>query len=222
MIEGQGNDLAGDLVRVHRAITRGFAVATDASYRFARDGFDDEELKQGFLDYVQAHVEILAAHHEAEDVTAFPRLRLRLPEAPYDELQAEHRYMGPNIDQIRLAILDIRVGVHVKESLDVLVYALNNNRELWRPHILKEEQNFSAEALAGALSAAEQCEIRAALLQSSIAHTRRDSLVIPFLLYNLSGAGRAAFRASLPPVVAERVLGDWRPAWRRMIPFLLA
>ena len=221
MNEGEVGGLADDLVRIHRAISRGFMVAADASHSFARNGFDDEELKLGFLNYVRAHVAILAAHHRAEDEVAFPRLRERLPEAPYDTLLAEHRHMEPFFEQMRLAIADIRIGKHVKESLEVLVYALNMNRELWRPHIYQEETHFNAEAVNAVFEADEQNEISQAMARCSQQNAKPDSLVIPFILYNLAPADRAGFSAHLQPVLLARMNEEWKGQWRTMKPFLL-
>lgn len=222
MNEGEIGTLAGDLVRIHRAINRGFSVATDASYNFARMGFSDEDVKQGFLSYLRAHVAVLAAHHRTEDEVFFPRLRQCLTGVPYQELLTEHSDMEPFFDQIRLALADLRVGHHVKESLEVLAYALNKNRELWRPHIYKEEQYFCAGALNAVLTTDQQAQLQQAMAAHSLQNARPEALVLPFILYNLAAADRVAFSANLPPHLLARVQGEWKGVWRTMQPFLLA
>jgi hemerythrin-like domain-containing protein len=195
--------LAADMIRVHRALTRGLNVSLDAARRFAEFGFDDDDLKAGFLDYLRALVTMLDAHHHGEELLAFPLLRSRSVEGPYDELSAEHHQMEPWIDKTRWMISDVSVGSSLGQSLDALCFAIKEIREIWRPHILKEEQAFNAERIAAQMSPSEQADIGAQLARFSLERAQPSSLVVPFMLYNLPSSDRLVMMSLMPPHVTQ-------------------
>ena len=75
------------------AVTRG-AV-------FVKDGFPDRSLQQGFALYLQALTAVLSAHHLGEDEVAFPALKQKLPNVPYDSLAADHVRIETALDKVK-------------------------------------------------------------------------------------------------------------------------
>ena len=70
-------EIGGDLVRVHRAITRAVTVAREYGEGYAADGYPDADTQKGYLTYVRCLVALLHGHHSTEDETMFPDLRAK-------------------------------------------------------------------------------------------------------------------------------------------------
>ena len=83
------------MVRVHNAITRGLDVSSERSAAFVQEGYPDAATQEGLVTYVRTLAWVLNAHHLSEDHVAFPFLRSKLPDAPYDELVAESPLQPP-------------------------------------------------------------------------------------------------------------------------------
>ena len=84
----QKNDeikLAGDFLRIHRVITRGLNVCVSKGAEYLNAGYPDPDTQQGFVLYLQTLTSVLSAHHLGEDEVAFPALKLKIPDAPYDK-----------------------------------------------------------------------------------------------------------------------------------------
>ena len=94
-------NLARDLVRIHRAISRGLSVSATRGAEFIKEGFPDVRMRQGYLSYVQALTIVLGAHHLGEDEIAFPALRPKLPAAPYERLAADHHAIDTSLVEVR-------------------------------------------------------------------------------------------------------------------------
>lgn len=54
-------NLAHDLVRIHKVITRGLSVGVTRGREFLGDGFPSQDLKSGFADYIRSLVSVVAA-----------------------------------------------------------------------------------------------------------------------------------------------------------------
>ena len=100
----QKNDeikLAGDFLRIHRAITRGLNVSVSKGSEYIQKGFPDPDLQQGFALYLQTLAAVLSAHHLGEDEVAFPALKLKLPDEPYEKLGSDHVEIEKKLVQIK-------------------------------------------------------------------------------------------------------------------------
>jgi hemerythrin-like domain-containing protein len=218
MSEIQKPNVAVELIRIHKVITRGLEVAIERSQAFAQEGFPDASTQQGFVSYVQALASVLHGHHLTEDDLAFPYFREKLPEMPVEQLSAEHRRMEPILEEIRVA-LDGKIATATLEELNS---ALMRIAELWRPHIWKEEQSFDPEIVGALLDVNEQVRLVQQFAQHSQQHGGPDYLVVPFMLYNLSPDDRAAFSQAMPPIVTQQLVPIvWKEKWEPMVPFLL-
>ena len=93
MAEVTGPNIGATMIRIHSAITRSLEVSIGRGAEFARDSYPDAATQEGFALYVKALVSVLSAHHLSEDDVAFPYLRDKLPDVPFDKLIADHRVM---------------------------------------------------------------------------------------------------------------------------------
>jgi hypothetical protein len=212
-------ELGGDLVRVHRAITRATQVAHEHAAQYVRAGFfGDGDTQAGYLTYVRCLSTLLHGHHLTEDEAMFPHLRPMLPEAPYGVLAAQHEAMGPVLTKVDDA-LQGAASSEPGQALSVLCQALARLDEMWAEHISLEEAHFGPDALDGALTMEQR--VRAGRVASNHAtkHQRPYALMLPFLLYNISPVDRAVMSQMIP--VAGLLLGMWKSKWQVMIPFLL-
>ncbi|HKB69846.1 MAG TPA: hemerythrin domain-containing protein [Thermoanaerobaculia bacterium] len=215
--------LADDLLRIHRIITRGISVARERGSVFARTDFPDARTREGYVSYARALLATLGAHHGAEEHLAFPRFRERIPHAPYDQLDREHRDLLPALAAADDAVESALAGLPASVWLGRLLGALDRVDQLWHAHIAVEEEHFSGETIDAAFSGAEQGELAQALGGYAQENSGPDYLVVPFMLHNLEPADRAAFSAKMPPVVTQQLVPfAWKEKWAPMEAFLLS
>ncbi|MES1172668.1 MAG: hemerythrin domain-containing protein [Bacteroidota bacterium] len=213
MSQGARTHLADDLVRVHRAITRGLTVAQERGAHFVNHGFPDLISRQGYLDYGRCLLAILRGHHDAEDTVIFPRL-LMVPGVPFRRLHAEHQRLA--------ALLDAADGAIEAAAVARFVRLLAEVEDLWQVHIASEEQHLTAEAIDRSLSPFDQSAIASAIAEHAMRTVKPEYLALPFFLYNLDREDRAIIAHKLSPVVFnELVPGAWKEKWAPMKPFFL-
>ena len=212
-------EIGGDLVRVHRAITRAVGVAQEQGAAYAAAGYPDAETKEGYLTYVRCLVLLLHGHHTTEDESMFSLLRDKVPDAPYEALVAQHRAMLPILDEIEAARAQA-ASPEPARGLTALVRALARIGQLWDTHIGLEEAHFGPEAIGAFLTMEERRRLGGVVSRNAATHQRPFSLMLPFFLYNMSPQDRAVM-AQMIPGVANLLLALWRPRWRVMAPFLL-
>jgi hemerythrin-like domain-containing protein len=218
----QGPNIAIDLKRIHRVITRGLEVSLENGRAYARDGYPDAPIKEGFVSYVQAFVSMTHGHHLTEDDLAFPYFQDKLPEMPFGALTDEHQEMVPILDEIQAAIEGVAQESEPGESLTAMNDALVRLADLWRPHIAKEEAGFDPDRVGALLSVDEQIKLAQQFAQHSAEHAGPDYLVVPFMLYNLSTEDRAAMSQAMPPIITQQLIPVvWKEKWAPMKPFLL-
>jgi hypothetical protein len=211
-----------DLLRIHAVITRGLAVATEKSLSFAQQGFHSEDIWEGFLDYVRTLVTVIHAHHLVEDEVTFPQARARLPHAPYDMLSAQHLAMMPIMEEVDATIKETAALPQVSEPVYAMHETLKKVLEIWQPHIRIEEEHFTPAQVAMLFNLDERAKISASIAEHNKEHATPDYLVIPFVLFNLAPADRAAFGQMLPPIVTQQLVPIvWKEKWEPMKPFLL-
>jgi len=214
-------NLAQDLLRIHRAITRGLTVGVAKSAEFAQKGFPDPEARQGFGAYIQSLAAVLGAHHLGEDEVAFPFFKERLPSSLYEQLSADHQEIEAQLGPLKQASASI-VADGGPASLAMLVDSLHSIAAIWAPHIRLEEAHFSAEALAAVMTVEEQGRLGGTLARHSQEHATPGYLALPFTLFNLGPEDRAAMAAAMPSMVTEELIPKvWKEQWAPMKPFLL-
>jgi len=92
-----------DLIRIHRAVTRGLAVSLETCTAFAKGGFPDTVSAEGFWWYCNGLEAVALAHHVSEDELFFPCLRERLPDQDFDGLSADHEVMHVILGEMQAA-----------------------------------------------------------------------------------------------------------------------
>jgi hypothetical protein len=217
------SDLAGDLLRIHKIVTRGLAVSRERGKAFAKTEFPDARTREGYISFNRALLATLHAHHGAEDQLIFPRFRACIPDAPYDRLDAEHRDLIPALSAADSAIEGALSGISSAVWLVELLGALDRIEELWHAHIAVEERHFTDGTIGAAISAEEQETLGRAASEHAQKHAGPDYLVVPFLLQSLELEERAIMAGKLPPVVTQQLMPvTWLAKWEPMRPFLLS
>ena len=220
----QKNDeikLAGDFLRIHRAITRGLNVSVSKGSEYLNKGFPDPDLQQGYVLYLQTLTAVLSAHHLGEDEVAFPALKLKFPDEPYGKLGSDHVEIEKRLIQIKNTLPGL-ASADSKASLAIAVEILKGILTIWAPHIQIEETSFKAAAIASAMTFDEQLQLSAKIGKYSQEHGGPPFFVLPFVLFNLEQADRAAMASGMPKELVEVLMpGEWKAKWAPMLPFLL-
>jgi hypothetical protein len=211
-------NVGNDLLRIHKVITRGLKVSLQNS----QDPTLPENHQEGFRTYVRALTILLHSHHAGEDELAFPFWRIRLPDGPFDHLINHHRQMGTYLAQIELW-LGAGSTAWQSDARRQLNQALTGLLNLWQTHIALEEATIGPENCSKNLTPAENELLGRQLAEHGQAHSQPGEIVMPFVIYNLSGTEREWFVKMLPPVMLQQLIPiAWKAAWSPMIPFLLA
>ncbi len=214
-------NLAKDVERIHKVITRGLTVGVTRGVDFIRDGFPDNKMQPGFSLYIQALTSVVTAHHQSEDEVSFPVFKHKLPATPFDRLSADHVMIETKINQIKSTLPDLN-GTNPVDALVKAVDGLKKILTVWTPHINIEESSFSSEAIARVMTIEEQGQLSGALGKHSQEHVGAPFIAMPFVLFNLNPVDRAEMSALLPKVVIEELIpGEWKEKWAPMKPFLL-
>jgi hypothetical protein len=210
-------NVGNDMVRIHKVITR----ALDVSLQHIRSASPAEGPQQGFATYVRALTILLHAHHAGEDELAFPFWRIRLPAGPFDRLTEQHRQMISFIERIE-GWLGAGPAAWQSDALSELHHTLTDLQTLWQTHITLEETTIGPDNSRQYLSPAENEQLAVQLAEHGQAHAQPGELMMPFVIYNLSGADREEFVQLLPPVIPQQLVPfAWKAAWSPMAPFLL-
>lgn len=213
-------NMAQDLVRIHKVITRAIDVGLIKGKQYLNAGFTNTEELVGYSRYTHSLVEVLDSHHTGEDLIIFPKLHGVLPSAPYARLTAEHHQVERILAVIRPVLESL--SEQSLDGLNTIVESLEKLSQLWSPHYQVEERTFSAEAINAVLSLDDQKRISAAASKHSQEHSGPAYWVIPFILYNLLGEDRSTMEAFLPPAIVEELVPKaWKEQWEPMKPLLL-
>lgn len=224
MSDPEQPNVANNLLWIHHVISRALSISADRSPVYVEHGFPDVATKAGFLAYEQSLSSTLRGHHLAEDEQAFPYFRLRVPDAPYDQLTADHHAMEPLLAQMNAAIADAVTDddIEARRALRELHEAIVGLQQIWHPHIAKEEESLSPDVLAQVMTPEEHGALARSLSEFSQQHTGPAPLIVPFVLYNLEPAERAAMARVMPPMITQELVpGPWKTQWAVMMPFLL-
>ena len=101
--------------------------------------------------------------------------------------------------------------------------ALTDLQTLWLSHISVEEATIGPDNARKFLTPGENEQLGRQLAEHGQAHSQPAELVMPFIIYNLSGEDRSEFVKLMPPVMTQQLIPfAWKAAWAPMMPFLLA
>ena len=210
------------LVLVHKAITRGLTTGIQNAERFSREGYPDRATGMSFALYLRTLAGILHLHHSAEDEIAFPFLREKVPDLPYDALIDEHERMEEILEELAGFLDKLRGEAGEERLLEAVRGASAGLADIWPGHIDVEEQGISVASLEAMVGAEELAGWLARMGQHRTEGAPPDPVGIPFILYNLPAEERAIMAAQMPPVVGQELVpGPWKEHWAPMEPFLL-
>jgi hemerythrin-like domain-containing protein len=205
-----------DLVRIHKVITR----ALDVSLASLPESSLTDDQRKGLILYLKAMTILLHAHHSGEDEIAFPFWESRMPAGPFDELSRQHQEMLVSLEQIE-HWFDAGVEAWQQEIINKTIQTINTLRNHWNTHINLEEATVGPENSRQYLTSEENDHLAKQLSAHGQAHSQPGELVMPFIVYNLSGVDRTEFVKLLPPVVIQELIPNaWKAAWAPMKPFL--
>jgi len=215
-------NVAVSLRAIHAVITRAQQVSIDNSNQFAQNGFPEEGIKTGFLDYLTCLKTSFRAHHQVENTILFPALRKVLPDIPYKRLIIEHHTIDSFLNTLQAGIESCRELGREQSSLETIRKSLMNLQNLWRPHIMIEESGFKVDTLEKLLRADEHLKLIKSVGEFNQANALPVELVIPFTIYNLAPQVRGIITGAMPPEIVENLVpGVWKEKWAAMKPFLL-
>jgi hemerythrin-like domain-containing protein len=222
MAETAKPNVGADMLRIHSVITRALEVGDQRSAAFAQDGFPSPALRDGFLTYLRAMGGVLDAHHLGEDEVAFPGLREKIPDAPYDKLMADHRVIEGVLKKLQSAIEEVAAAAQPAEAVGRLNAVINELARLWHPHIDIEATFYDPDRVAALMTEEENLQLGQKIAESSQVHLHATEIEIPFVLYNLGPEDRAIMTHALPAVVTQQLVPlVWKAKWAPMKPFLL-
>jgi hemerythrin-like domain-containing protein len=211
--------IAQDVIRIHKVITRSLEVGLRKGKEYLKVKQHEELL--GYSNYIHCFNAVLSAHHQSEDLIAFPAFRKVLPLAPYGQFGIDHQEVEKLLSTLPHAITDLP-GNRPDDGLHLIIDTLTKISGIWYQHIYLEEQNFSEEKLRAVLTIEEQNNIGDATSKHSQEHAGPPFWVLPFVLYNLDLEERVKMAASLPPVIMNELIPiAWKDQWSPMKPFLL-
>jgi hemerythrin-like domain-containing protein len=213
-------NLAADLVRIHKVITRALDVCMVKGREYLQSGFSQPGALLGYSSYSHSLVSVLDSHHTAEDIIAFPEFRQVIPSAPYAKLASDHNDVERLIAPLPPAIADLSNDAH--KGLLIIVDTLRKISEIWSPHIQLEEHYFSKEKLNALMPLEDQKRISGASGKYIQENSQPSYWVVPFVLYNLAPEDRAIMAASFPAAIMEELVPKvWAEQWSPMRPLLL-
>jgi len=218
MPDQTGPNIGTAMLQLHDAITRSLEVTKSKCLEFTQPSKEpDPSLRDGFILYASTMGMVINAHHISEDDIIFPRLKPKLPQAPFDELSAEHKIIDERLTKLRQI-----VDTPDTDFYSSLLETVTRMVQLWMPHIAKEKQYiYSPEITAAFMNPEEQIK----LLQDTSAHAMEQgnpALMVPFLLYNLNPEDRKRFASNLPPELTQTLVPIvWKPQLAPMLPYML-
>jgi hypothetical protein len=219
-MEPSVTNLASDLIRIHKVVTRGLDVCLVKGREYLHTGITQPRSLIGYSSYAHSLVTILDAHHTSEDILAFPEFRLVIPSAPYAKLASDHNDIERLLAPLHPVIAGLSDDAH--KGILVIVDHLHKISEIWAPHIQLEEHYFSKESLNAVMPLEDQKRISDAIAKHSQENSQPPFWVVPFVLYNLDREERAIMAAGLPATIMEELVPKvWAEQWAPMKPFLL-
>src|SRR5665647_1723843 len=210
------------MILVHLSITRGLDVTIERSAAFVQAGIPDAATRDGFATYVRTLGWVINAHHMSEDNVIFPFFRSKLPDAPFDELSANHLVISEILKEIQMTVEPIATQAQPVDALNVLNRSVTRLKELWHPHIAKEQLYiYDPDKIDAVMKEDEQIKLLTQVSEHSLKQAD-PGFLLPFILYNLPTEGRAYMAKTMPPAVVQEMLpGPWQEKWKPMKPFFL-
>ncbi len=219
MVDENQEDVGTDLIRFHRSITRSLEVIIKNVEKYLEIGTIEDEKREGFLKYIQSFSVVIDLHHLHEDEKVFPYVIDKLPDAPYDRLITQHKWVKTLLTEINGEIKDLKSNGDQFNSLSIFKTDFKQIDKIWHPHIRIEEERIFEKIGRLNLSLEETNRLREEFYRFFMEHSEPLNLVMPFVLYNLEKEDRVIQAQQFPEIVTK--IDDWKDEWESMEPFLL-
>jgi hemerythrin-like domain-containing protein len=213
--------LADYFLAVHKMISRGVDISISHVDGFIKDGFPNEMICDGYLNYIQALTVLFDSHHKTEDDIAFPYFREALPKTHFEWLLEDHGLITGFIEELH-PILD---ALHKREQVDISLVlckdVLLKISDRWYGHIGLEEEEF-IDLIDSLSTNEERFHLFTQFGDYNVKLLEPHYLSIPFMLYNLEPQDQQQIFTAYPKAwFADLETPQWRSKWESMIPFLL-
>ena len=220
-LERRTPEVAADLVRIHSVISNSLEVIIKHTAMPSGKVVQDNKLREGLGIYLKCFSTFVHNHHQLDDELMFPYCRKRMPDVPFELLTAQHMKIKTFLDSIDARVTDLAYRTKIGEALGSIHRWLEKLRELWYPHIGLEEQHFGDTNLATIFDMKERISLGRVLVLEGQRHNKPISLMLPFILFNLSPEERLALEKAMIPWIVPHILVPyvWKSQWRIMIPF---
>lgn len=213
--------IAESFQNIHDIITRGLKISIDTVGEFSTRGFKQPGEREGYVNYVQALVAVLNAHHLTEDEVAFPYFRALLPKAPFTALSQTHQVVVHIMSEIEVSVKKIEDSGQLDSAIGSLKDALLRLDDLWHPHIRIETNEFINKA-DDLVPVEERLRLVGIFTEYGQKYAGPPYLVIPFMLFNLPVEQRKIFSQKIPAEILQNLVPVvWKEKWQSMKPFLL-
>ena len=206
---------------IHQIITRGVNVSLDRVDDFIQNGFSEDALKKGYLNYIRALTLMLDAHHKTEDDVAFPYFLEALQNTHFEWLKQDHDWITGFLEELEPVLVSLESDAPADNDLSVLKDILVKIEDRWSQHIELEEEEFIN--LIDDLSTPEEMsQLLAKFADYSNGLLIPHEIALPFMLYNLEPLARLIIEKTHPvdwfsPVNSP----EWVEKWQSMKPFFL-
>ena len=215
------SNLAQDLVRIHKVITRSLDVGLKSGRQYLSKGLPQPPELAGYASYLYSLGAVLKGHHTSEDEVAFPAFRRVIPLAPIDRLTRDHQSIEALLTPLPETISGLS-GNATPKNIEPIIGIMENISSVWHPHIQVEEEYFSEQVLNAVMLPDEQRRLSEETSKHSQEFSNPPYWVVPFVLFNLEVEERNKMAAVLPPTIVDELVPKvWKEQWAPMKPFLL-
>jgi hemerythrin-like domain-containing protein len=214
--------VADDLIRIHTVITRAIEISIEQSLYFLEQEKLEDNVKEGFINYVNSLLALFHSHHIVEDEEIFPYFKNKGLKAPYEMMATQHENLLPLLDTFEDSIKQLNLDFTNTKKIKTLLENLEQLQTAWIPHYQLEEEYLNNQNISNLINQEEEAKLCHQFGEYAAKHIEQDYLVIPFILYNLSPEQRSLMAEVFPPIVTEKLVPyEWKEKWQSMSPFLL-
>ncbi|MBW6465241.1 MAG: hemerythrin domain-containing protein [Brevefilum sp.] len=213
--------LADYFLTVHQVISRGVDISNAHIDGFIKDGFPNETIFDGYLNYLHALIVLFDSHHKTEDDIAFPFFREALPNTHFEWLLEDHDLITGFIEELHPILDALNKREQVNVNLVLCKDILFKMSDRWYGHIGLEEEEF-INLIDDLISNEERVRLFSQFKNYNYKLLKPHNLTFPFMLYNLEPQDqRHIVNAYSEARFADLDAPAWRAEWESMIPFLL-
>ncbi len=186
---------------------------------FIQNGFSDDTLKMGYLDYIFALSLMFESHHKTEDVIGFAYFREALSDTYFEWLFEDHDLITGFLNELAPIHHSLRRNESVYRDLISLKVVLMKIEDRWSQHIGLEEEEF-VNLIDGISTQEEKSQLIAKFLDFNRGYLIPNPNALPFMFYNLQPEDRSLVTKMHPKDWFIHLHSpEWAENWQAMKPF---